>query len=57
MSCFSMMVLSELKNGSAAVKLKLRQPKIMPKYGKISGYQTLKIVVALPFFGEKEASS
>ena len=57
MNCFSVMVLSELKNGSAAVKLKLWQPKIMPKYGKISGYRTLKIVVAYPFFDEKEACS
>ena len=30
MNCFSVMVLSELKNGSAAAKLKLWQPKIMP---------------------------
>ena len=57
MNCFSVMVLSALKNGSAAAKLKLWQPKIMPKYGKISGYRTLKIVVAYPFFGEKEAST
>ena len=57
MNCFSVMVLSELKNGSAAAKLKLWHPKIKPKYGKIPGYRTLKVVVAQPFFGEKEASS
>ena len=39
-------VLSDPKNGSATVKLKLRKPKVMSKYGKIYGYQTLKIVVA-----------
>ena len=32
MNCFSGMVLSELKNGSAAAKLKLWHRKIMPKY-------------------------
>ena len=57
MNCFSVMVLSELKNGSAATKMKLWQPQIMPKYGKISSYRTLKIVVAQSFFNETEASS
>ena len=36
MNCFSVMVLMELKNGYGAAKLKLWQPKIMPKYGKFS---------------------
>ena len=54
MNCFSVMVLRELKNGSGAAKRKLWQPKIMPKYGKISGYRTLKIVIAKCFLVKKK---
>ena len=43
---FSVKDSSGWKNGSATAKLKLRETKVMPKYGKISGSRSLRIVVA-----------
>ena len=44
---FSVKISSSWRKGSAIAKLKQPgEPKVIPKYGKISSYRTLKIVVA-----------
>ena len=54
--CFSVKVSSCWRNNSATAKVKLREPKVMPKYGKTFGSHSLKIVVALLFSGEIKPS-
>ena len=42
---FSVKVSSSWKNGYATAKLKLGEPKVIPKYGKFFGSRSMKIVV------------